>query len=514
MPEQEKGKELVLNGWQYATVLDTTKGNIWVLVGPFKAPLESTDQPVRWDGKKFANCSPTDSIRDFVQVNEGSYVVLENPAKDEKNLHPPKEKTQCADLHFGRTVNLPGPMRFSLWPGQTATVIPGHELRSNQYLVVKITNGDLATANRGKLVLKPQAQVPSTTLSPIEAESTASDPGGDNTNPSAPSVTTPIDDSLASDKVTWVTGQHIIVSGTKFSFFMPTDGMEVVQERGNQYVREAVTLESLQYCVLLSEDGKKRYVPGPAVVFPEPNEVFVTDGSGERKFKAIELNPQMGIHVKVISDYSDESRNYRAGEEIFITGRAQQIYCPRPEHAIIPYRGDERVHFAVVVPEGDGRYVLDKERGGVNTVMGPKMLPANPVKEVMVRRVLAMEQVALWYPNNAAAEQHNATLRRLEANAREAGSDYLAEGTIDEVYESSDRALYFRSDEISRRSGFTPPKTNTLKGKYDGAVTIDVWPGYAIQRVSKTGKREVVTGPTTVVLGYNETLGVLELSSG
>jgi major vault protein len=41
-----------------------------------------------------------------------------------------------------------------------------------------------------------------------------------------------------------------------------------------------------------------------------------------------------------------------------------------------------------------------------------------------------------------------------------------------------------------------------------------VWSGYAVEVVSRTGERRVVIGPQTVLLGYNETLGVLTLSTG
>lgn len=54
-------------------------------------------------------------------------------------------------------------------------------------------------------------------------------------------------------------------------------------------MRNAVTLERLEYCILLDEDGNKRFIEGPDVVFPEPTERFV-EKNGFRKFKAIELN--------------------------------------------------------------------------------------------------------------------------------------------------------------------------------------------------------------------------------
>ena len=39
-----------------------------------------------------------------------------------------------------------------------------------------------------------------------------------------------------------------------------------VPDAQRNYVREAVTLERLEYCILLDEDGNKRFIRGPAVV--------------------------------------------------------------------------------------------------------------------------------------------------------------------------------------------------------------------------------------------------------
>ena len=45
-------------------------------------------------------------------------------------------------------------------------------------------------------------------------------------------------------------------------------------------------------------------------------------------------------------------------------------------------------------------------------------------------------------------------------------------------------------------------------------MCIDVWTGYAINVVSKNGKREIVVGPTTRLLDYDETLEAINLSTG
>ena len=67
---------------------------------------------------------------------------------------------------------------------------------------------------------------------------------------------------------------------------------------------------------------------------------------------------------------------------------------------------------------------------------------------------------------------------------------------------------------MSRGVAYTKPRTITLDTKYDCVVTVDVWTGYAMNVVSKTGKREVVVGPTTRLLDYDETIEAMYLSTG
>lgn len=45
-------------------------------------------------------------------------------------------------------------------------------------------------------------------------------------------------------------------------------------------------------------------------------------------------------------------------------------------------------------------------------------------------------------------------------------------------------------------------------------MSIDVWTGYAVDVVSKNGDRKVVCGPKTILLDYDQTLEVLQMSTG
>lgn len=470
-------RDLVLAPNEFAFISDQTKGNINVYVGPYKTSLANTDQPVFFNKatKRFEDCTLEVSTRLFPTAPKGWYVTVKNPSRDGR---PPKTGTvnNLTELEVGHKVNLPGPVSFALWPGQMARVLQGHQLRSNQYLLVRIYDEAAARSNWHEAVVERQ---------------TAADGEEDGT-------------ATEVDTEALTLGRRMVIRGTGVSFYIPPTGVEVLRGAHGAYVRDAVTLERLEYCVLLDEDGNKRYIQGPAVVFPEPTEAFVEE-DGRRKFRAIELNENSGLYVKVIAPYTDGDTEHAVGDELFITGRDQMIYFPRPEHALIRY-GDRQIHYAVAIPAGEGRYVLHRHTGQIRLVRGPRMFLPDPREEVIVRRVLEPSQVALWFPGNAEALDAN---RRLEAQ----GPDHSSPQS-----KASHRARRSRarvnSEGIERETAFTPPRTITLHTKYDGAVTVSVWTGYAVQVVRRTGEREVVVGPETRLLEYDESLEPITLSTG
>jgi major vault protein len=490
MPVNERENDLVLSPGEYAFIRDNNTGSVNVAVGPTKQTLTNTDESIIYDSndKKFVPITATrKSIQQFVAADEQSYIVLENPVtKDGKLVHPLKASlNKPEELEDGRKVNIKGPERFPLWPGQTAKVIRGHQLRSNQYLVVKVVNADEAKKNQDQATVEGKV-----------------------------------------DKVQkiqqYVTGQLIIIKGTNVSFYIPPTGMEVVPDpETNEFVRDALTLERLEYCVLKDENGDKRYEEGPAVVFPEPTEVFVTKASGSKTYNAVELNENMGLYVKSISDHTENGVDYKAGDELFITGNDKKIYFPRPEHAVIKY-GRQIKHYAVAIPEGKARYVLDKLKGKVDLVKGPRMFLPDPRKEVIVKRKLDLRDVTLWFPGNDEAYKYNASLegegKAYGYNTADVSSKNLQETaghhTRSTMRFTDDSTLEEFSDGLKREAEYTPPRTISLNDKYEGAVNINVWPGYAVQVVSSSGERRVVEGPASIILQYDETLEKLYLSTG
>ncbi|KKM83451.1 hypothetical protein LCGC14_1309360, partial [marine sediment metagenome] len=530
--------DLVVKPQEYVYILDETKGQVSVIVGPQKMSLAGTDKPVRYDVEKrrFTESTPEEAINLFVSAPKGSYVELQNPS--EKGEEHPRGGmiSSITELDHGYKVNITGPAFFALWPGQVASVLEGHNLRSNQYLVCRVYDDETAKESLHEAVIKTQTE---------------------ETAKSASTNLLPKGDDLA-------TGKLFVIRGTDVSFFIPPNGIEVLPDSDRNYVRAAVTLEQLEYCILLDENGDKRFERGPQVVFPKPTERFLkrqVGGAEEkrsapgkkrtttvtRRFRAIELNDISGIYIKVIAPYTEGKREYKEGEELWVTGKEQRIYFPRPEHSLIKY-GDRAVHYAVAIPKGESKYVLDRDTGEIRTIEGPAMYLSDPRKEVIVRRILDADRANLWFPGNEAVITYNqvlaetatskaegfvterqyrsqnlaksSTLRGVDSIASFSSTEGLIHGTAPIFDEADfDEAVYDQPDEIvgetmSRKAHFTKPIAIEIDARMDGAIKIRPWTGYAIQIVNGLGERRIVQGPAVVQLAYDEELESFSMSTG
>lgn len=490
-------RDLVLSTNEFCFLQSKTNGAIKTYTGPITMTISAQESLVVFNPKtkRFEETSDFEKARQlFTSAPEGWYVVLKNPSHD--GSYPDAAKAvNSPELKIGRKVNIAGPCSFSLFPGQMTKVVQGHRLRSNQYLLARVYDADAAEKNMA-----------SATVVNVEGKEVE-----------------------ATESKKYHAGQLLVIKGTEVSFYMPPTGIEVlaVGERdghsGNNYIREAVTLERLEYAILKDEDGEKRYVHGPAVVFPEPTETFVETPSGGNIFRALELSPISGIYVKVIAEYDDKDKDgntvhHPIGEELFITGNDQMIYYPRPEHAMIQYDG-KYMHHAIAIPEGEGRYILNRLTGEIQTVVGPKMYLPDPRTEVVVKRKLTAKECRLIYPgNNEVLEYNEALSEKATQKMAQRGRADATTDMLNSVYATSNQeatlAIFEANANISRGVSYTKPRTITLDTKYDGVVAVGVWTGYAINVVSKTGKREVVVGPTTRLLKYDETLESMALSTG
>jgi len=527
-------RDLILAPNEYALVSDATKGSIDCYVGPFKTSLAGTDRCVLFDTKtkRFRPVPMAEGVQLFQTAPEGFYCTLKNAAEGDK--HPTGSgKMSTPVLRIGKKVNISGPASFALWPGQMAKVLQGHNLRSNEYLLVRVYDEEAARANWHNAVIKTQegADAAVDAKSNKKTQSLADAPKGSFDIPSEKDLTM---------------GKLFVIKGTNVSFYMPSTGIEVVPEHVNgetRYVREAVTLELLEYCLLLDQDGTKRYVHGPAVVFPRPTEKFVEapiksnpDKAKAKKFRAQELTAASGIHIRVIADYTeDDGTQRKAGDELFVTGKQQTIYFPRKEHAVIKY-GEQDVHFGIAIPLGESRYVLNRLTGAIRTEFGPQVFLPDPRHEVIVNRALPLKLCELMYPGNGEALEINAA--RLGVDDQDimsaaGGSEVMLNNAI----YNADSATYSAAsavatpdttrkimikgaskslpgDAFDRKTKFTAPRSIVLNTKYDGAVTATLWTGFAALLVRKNGDRRVVQGPGTFTLEYDEAPQVLTLSTG
>ena len=479
-------RDLVLSINEFCFLQNKTNGSIKSHVGPLTMTISQQEALVVFNSKtkKFEETTDFEKAKQlFTSAPEGWYIILKNPTTDGQYPEVGKANTTPTTIKIGTKVNIPGPTTFALYPGQMAKTVRGHKLRSNQYLIARVYDADAAMKGMEQATI-------------IDAE------GNEATEPKVNQ---------------YFVGQLLVIKGTEVSFYIPPTGIEVVPQTpyGDDYVRDAITLERLEYAILKDEDGEKRYVHGPAVVFPKPTETFVKAPKGGSIFRALELSPISGIYIKVIAEYEENGVKHPIGEELFITGNEQMIYYPRPEHAMIQYDG-KYMHHAIAIPEGEGRYILNRLTGEIKTIRGPQMYLPDPRKEVVVKRKLTAKECSLIYPGNKEVLAYNEELN--DSRMSKMANRGMVDKSLDDAYSTSNQeatlAIFEANANISRGTSYTKPRTITLDTKFDGVVGVNVWTGYAINVVSKTGKREVVIGPKTRLLDYDETLEAMELSTG
>ena len=490
-PQMNRQRDLVLSTNEFCFLQSKTNGAIKTYTGPITMTISAQESLVVFNAKtkKFEETQDFEKAKQlFISAPEGWYVVLKNPATD--NSHPEAAKAvNSPTLEIGRKINIAGPVSFSLFPGQMTRVIRGHRLRSNQYLLARVYDAEAARKGIGTATIV-DTEGKEVTATPEE----------------------------------YFVGQMIVIKGTEVSFYIPPTGIEVIPiENSNEYVRDAVTLERLEYAILKDEDGEKRYIHGPAVVFPKPTETFVAAPKGGLIFRALELSPINGIYVKVIAAYDEEKNgetiHHPIGEELFITGNDQMIYYPRPEHAMIQYDG-KYMHHAIAIPEGEGRYILNRLTGEITTVRGPQMYLPDPRTEVVVKRKLTNKECDLMYPGNSEVLIYNSGLteQAVERMAKKGLTGSAVTDALNSVYSTANQesalAIFEANANISRGVSYTKPRTITLDTKYEGVVAVDVWTGYAINVVSKSGDREVVIGPATRLFDYDETVEAITVPCG
>ena len=327
-------RDILVASNEYAYVQDLTKGDIVLYVGPTKISLSNTERLVELRNDRFVPVRTEDGgvgVCPFVQASSAQYVILENPAKD-PGTRPVKGGNSSIELQVGRRVVVPGPASFPLWPGQKARVIAGHELYEDQYLRVRVYDR-------------------------VEGDAAA-------------------------------IGTERIIKGSEVSFYIPRTGLEVLESE-KSYVRNAVTLLDAQYCVLRGPQGRRRFVRGPGVVFPEAWEEFVVR-NGARAFPALPLRKDRGLHVRAVKAFEAKAQDqvpagkYQAGQELFLQDR-EGFFFPTEELEVV---GEVQ---AIALAEKEAVYVRDIATGKIRTVVGPCAFLPDPTRVELVKRPLLPE---------------------------------------------------------------------------------------------------------------------------
>lgn len=496
-------KDLVLPPGRYVFI-QNDKGLLDVWVGPTRVVSSSSNEvPLTWNPttKRFDSHEgdPKLAVRSLIQVAKDEYVILEGMPilKQGDQEHPlVGQSGRSVDIDVAERTTLHGPQVFALWPRQAATVVAGHRLAYDQYLLVRVHD--------------------------------------DRQTKKMPDPALPQNEEL-------MMGDLFVIKGTDTSFYMPGPGIEVVKDEEGNYVRNAVTVEPLEYAYLRDLNGEKEYVRGPAVVYPRPTQTFVTrtlsDATIVRRFRALELTETSALYVKVTQTYTEEEgpdagEKREVGEELFLRGKDYPLYYPRKEHMLIR-QGDSEIHYAIAIPRGSGYYVRNKRAweedatrphldGEVELVKGPKTLLIDPRNQTLVTRAVPLDKIALMYPGNQEAATINQ--QRLRANAERAGIGvvptaalYLEAATMQKS-SGVNRIVagrQFEGDVSNRPNNYTKPHSIDLdSSKYDGALRVAIDPGYAVLLINSVGHRRVVQDGEVALLEYDEFPRVLRFSTG
>ncbi len=529
MPNESTGREIKLLPGRSLCFQDQT--NLYVAVGPMTYTLQATDVPLLYskseESFQVLSSDPGNGVVQSPVASEGDYIVLGNPVKADAKKHPDTGKKQgTVELEVGTTVVIPGPARFDLFPGQWAEVIKGHRLNTNQYLRIKVIDAKRAEENWDSAVFEVQVDP-----SFFETEGKKADPDQkkglgrkivEKITPGGPEDKKGKDGARAKtavinpgdSKPSLITGKEMILKGSAFSFFIPPSGIEVLKdETTGEYVREAVTLQQSQYCILQYEDGVQITVQGPNVVVPLPSQIFLEVG-GKKVFAPIELDENSGVYVKVLKKSSFGGKDYEAGSEIFITGKDEKFVFPRPGEWQIVQIDGQIIHHAAPIPPGQGMYVWDQTESKVLLIEGPKMFLPDPRTQRFVTRSLPLHLVKLLFPNSQKALEVNQ--KRMSKVLRGEDKDVSKRISSLSMSKSSLQSIVDADfvPGVEPEVEGPPISAISFDDNFEGAVAIQVWTNYAIKVTDSQGKSRIEVGPKTVLLAFDEVVEVLEFSKG
>lgn len=268
-------RDILVASNEFAYVQDLTKGDIVLYVGPTKISLSNTERLVELRNDRFTPIRGDEGtgVSPFVSASSAQYVVLENPPKDAA-AKPVKGNNSAIELLAGRKVVVPGPATFPLWPGQRARVIGGHELREDEYLVVRIydsVEGDDAPIGTERIVKGSETSfyIPRTGLEVVPTDRNGYVRKARRLHKNMGLHVRVVKAFVAAegDQVppgSYAAGQDVFLHGRE-GFFFPTETLEVVGE-----VQAIPIAEKEGIYVREIESGKVTTVAGPVNYLPDP----------------------------------------------------------------------------------------------------------------------------------------------------------------------------------------------------------------------------------------------------
>ncbi len=513
--------DLALSIGEFVFLQTTSTGKFTTHVGPTYVTASENQRYMIPDSK--GRLVPVDlgmvkekAIQTSISARRNQYVILSHPSESKEKPHPKAgQANEDTGLKFGEVQVIPGPCHFALWPGQEAIVVDAHTLRTGQYLVIEVINEAEALANWDT---KTMGTAPWNLGQEVVAENIINtkktDVSAEGEGEKAEVVSEAPENKLAktAERTTPIQGKQYIITGREVSFFIPVTGVEVVKDKGGKYVREALVLQQLEYCVLVSETGEKTVVRGPGIVFPRnAGETFYAYQSNTT-FRPIELGKKrMGIYVKALVNFTDESgKTWEAGEEGFITGEDIPFFYPDERLDIIMY-GDKLVLYAVTVESGKAYYLLNRDSGQIELVKGPAMLLPNPVEQVFIERKLSDDELKLWYPGRSVIGRNERETRgRMDFSEEAAyGDTRLGNNQRVDISQAPTRKGGFEAliaFSTQRDNQFSEPRVISIGNEVPQAPRINVWQNFAIQVKNAANKTRFVVGPKSTFLDYDEEL--------
>jgi major vault protein len=252
------------------------------------------------------------------------------------------------------------------------------------------------------------------------------------------------------------------------------------EARQARLIRRAVVLGEKEYCVIIDPDGKREIKVGPARVFPGPYDTFMTVGSRQRIYDAYELLPQRALWLRVIAAISRadlsakvprgfalDKDQYYPGDEVLLTGVSTfffpfneiEVLSPETGEAVVGNDHSRVFIEAIGIDQKSGIYVRDLSSGEVKLIRGQQSYLVDPRKQVQITRTVAPDDWNLWI---AANETHKRVV-----------------------------------------TAVTTP----------WALSIGV-PNNFAALVTSANARRVVEGPCVELLGYEEAVSAISLSTG